>query len=84
MKENVVCKVWEGDGTPRPPTHQMDGENKATKKKDILWVLILRGGMYTSLHSNARDRPVKIDSKSVPPVRLNSKGWYIYQVAVRS
>ena len=30
--------------------------------------------MYTSLHSNARDRPVKIDSKSVPPVRLNSKG----------
>ena len=33
MKENVVCKLWEGGGTPRPPTHQMDGENKATTKK---------------------------------------------------
>ena len=25
--------MWEGDGPPRPPTHQMDGENKATTTK---------------------------------------------------
>ena len=27
----VVCKVWEGDGPPRPPTYQMDGKIKTTK-----------------------------------------------------
>ena len=69
MKENVICKVWEGDGTPRPLHTKWTGRIKQQKKenKDILWVLILRGGMYTSLHSNARYRPVKIDSKSAPP-----------------
>ena len=25
--------MWEGDGPPRPPMHQMDGENKAKTKK---------------------------------------------------